>query len=41
MKDLAEQSVCMKFCLKLATSFIECHQTLKQDVEGMRTKEEA
>jgi hypothetical protein len=30
MKDLEEQRVCVKFCLKLATTFTETFQMLKQ-----------
>jgi hypothetical protein len=30
MKDLLEQRVCMKFCLKLAKKFTEIFQVFKQ-----------
>jgi hypothetical protein len=30
MKDLEEQHVCVKFCLKLAKTFTETFQMLKQ-----------
>jgi hypothetical protein len=30
MKDLEEQSVCVKFCLKLAKNFTETFQMLKE-----------
>jgi hypothetical protein len=48
MKDLEEQHLCMKFCLKWAKVFNENFQMLKQALlgchevfEGGRVKEEA
>jgi hypothetical protein len=34
MKDVEEQRVCMKFCLKLAKTFTETFQMLKQAYGG-------
>jgi hypothetical protein len=39
MKDLEKQHVCMKFCLKLAKTFTETFQMLKQ-AYGWRQNEE-